>query len=930
MTCASSSSTGVDYAYPTPGDPRDRTRCGSVRRRTHAPASRPTGSPSSPRARSAGSRIPYGNHVARVAFRAGRAASTSLDILVELTVDVRPVNPFDFFLDERRRAPALRLPRRSWRASSRRSSRDDDPAFARGERFAAFDAELPRERRHRRRSSSQLNRGGQPARPLRHPRGAGRLDAGGDAAPRGAASCRDSAVLLAALLRARGLAARFVSRLPRPAHRRGDDPRPAARRRPRRGRSARLGRGVPAGRRAGSGSTRPAGCSAARGTSRSPAPRRRPLAAPLEGTSDARAERGLVRDDASAASATSRARPRPSPTRCGRSSLAAGDARGRARSRRRGVALTIGGEPTFNSREHAERARVERRGARPDQVGRRACALAARAPPAARARRGRARTGRASTTRARACRAGRSSSSAGATARRSGRATRGRRGRRSPTRRALRRARSPRASASPTGSCAGVRGSLAPPRRTRPACPSSVDPRRAELDDPEERRRLARVLDRGLGARGRLRAARSRAPATAAGAASAGRSAAAHLFLAPRRQPDRPPPAARARSAPAPPPPPSRRSRRRPARSAPRRPASAAQARRAPRPRPAAAAPGAHRALRRGARRRPLRLPPAAAERRATSSTLVAAVDAARAELGARRPARGLPAAALARRAPRSRSRPTPACSRSTSRRRARSRELRRARSATVFDAALHAGLHAEKYLARRAHGRQRRRPPPHARRPDAAREPVRAPARPAREPASRSPSTTRRSRTSSPGLFVGPDLAGAARRRGAPRRALRARDRARARLRAAAPSRRRRGSRTRSSATCSSTSPATPTAPSSASTSCSTRRPPHGRQGLVELRAFEMPPHPRMAVAQVLLVRALVAAFAPTPYRAPLVRWGQALHDRFLLPHWLWRDFEDVLAYLAARGLAAPRRGLPPLPRAALPARRHARRPAT
>jgi uncharacterized protein (DUF2126 family) len=79
----------------------------------------------------------------------------------------------------------------------------------------------------------------------------------------------------------------------------------------------------------------------------------------------------------------------------------------------------------------------------------------------------------------------------------------------------------------------------------------------------------------------------------------------------------------------------------------------------------------------------------------------------------------------------------------------------------------------------------------------------------------------------------------------------------------------------------------------------------PHGRQGLVELRAFEMPPHPRMAAAQVVLVRALAAALATEPYQRPLARWGQELHDRFLLPYWLWRDFEDVLAHLAGQGLA-------------------------
>ena len=81
----------------------------------------------------------------------------------------------------------------------------------------------------------------------------------------------------------------------------------------------------------------------------------------------------------------------------------------------------------------------------------------------------------------------------------------------------------------------------------------------------------------------------------------------------------------------------------------------------------------------------------------------------------------------------------------------------------------------------------------------------------------------------------------------------------------------------------------------------------PFGRQGLVELRAFEMPPHPRMAAAQAILVRALVAVLAEAPYRHALVRWGAELHDKFLLPFWMWKDFEDVLAHLAAHGVALP-----------------------
>lgn len=77
------------------------------------------------------------------------------------------------------------------------------------------------------------------------------------------------------------------------------------------------------------------------------------------------------------------------------------------------------------------------------------------------------------------------------------------------------------------------------------------------------------------------------------------------------------------------------------------------------------------------------------------------------------------------------------------------------------------------------------------------------------------------------------------------------------------------------------------------------------GRLGILELRAFDMPPHSQMALLQMLLVRALVSCFWKNPYKHKLVRWGTQLHDKFLLEYYVKEDLRSVVEYLNDEGYA-------------------------
>jgi uncharacterized protein (DUF2126 family)/transglutaminase-like putative cysteine protease len=850
---------------------------------------------------------PHGNHVARVTFALGQRVD-SMDVLIELALDVAPVNPFDFLIDTRCKEMPFRYPD-GLAAELAPFLALDDPAFARGERARAFFADLP-DKGETINNVVEVNR-----RIAERVRYVIREETGvwtpEETLTQGRGSCRDSAVLLVAALRSRGLAARFVSGYLLQLTDEGmipGEPRGVARDvvdlhawaevfLPGAGW---IGLDATSGLMCGEGHV-PLACTA------SPA-----MASPIEGTSDVVAER--CEFSTSVARLGHEPRPTTPYTEEVWQQLLAGADRADAAILASGLTLTAGGEPTFTSREvpNAPEWNTEALGDSKWKQGLRlAAALRTRLAPGAAIlhRMGKHYPGESLPRWA-----------LDLCARRDG----------TPVWPARTLPNDPRAAeqlataiAKRLGAEAALQPAYEDPWRLvteETALPVAIDPRTAGLDDPEERRRLARILDRGAGAPAGYVLPLARAETGRGWATERWTFRREHLFLIPGDSPIglRLPLASLGPGQPVPLPDeePSELDPRtippiaegdeslrelRQLRMDASDPARAGTTYRVPRTGYVVPQSGIRTALCVEAREGKVRvfLPPI--QRFEEWLTLVGVIDAARVEVGADVHLEGYPppsSPALLRFAVT----PDPGVLEVNLPPTYSGREHAELLE-TVFDGALHSGLSAEKYLLDgRLSG------------PGGGHHITLGGPTPMASPFLQRPQLLASLITFLQhhpslsylftGMFVGP-TSQAPRVDEARHDALYelelALDRAFSDL---------------------------PTPPwlvdqlfrhLLVDVAGSTHRAeisidklfdpqtPYGRQGLVELRAFEMPPHPRMAAAQVILARALIAAFTVAPYRAPLVRWGMGLHDRFLLPYYLWRDLEDVLSFLADRDIPLP-----------------------
>jgi uncharacterized protein (DUF2126 family)/transglutaminase-like putative cysteine protease len=75
------------------------------------------------------------------------------------------------------------------------------------------------------------------------------------------------------------------------------------------------------------------------------------------------------------------------------------------------------------------------------------------------------------------------------------------------------------------------------------------------------------------------------------------------------------------------------------------------------------------------------------------------------------------------------------------------------------------------------------------------------------------------------------------------------------------------------------------------------------GQISAIDMRSFATPPHPQMSLLQALLQRTLAARFLARPYLGAPVQWGRALHDKWMLPHFLAEDMREVARDLSGAG---------------------------
>lgn len=284
---------------------------------------------------------PWGNRVARLTFPAD-ALTREFSLRVECTVDVRPV-----ILRLLRRRPlpagALRLPRRA-RPGARPLPLPRGPLEA---ARAVAGGERPRGLRHR---PHLVALNARVAREIRYIlRAEAGIQSSDETLALGSGSCRDSARPLVDALRAQGFAARFVSGYLVQLADEGELPDQAKGCAPRRGRPARLGRGLRPG--AGwIGLDGTSGLLCGEGHLPLACTVNPELAAPIDGTSSEPAEAFEV--TMTVTRLGHEASPRRPYTDAQWAALrSAGDHIDR-RLAEDGLALTMGGEPTWTSREN--------------------------------------------------------------------------------------------------------------------------------------------------------------------------------------------------------------------------------------------------------------------------------------------------------------------------------------------------------------------------------------------------------------------------------------------------------------------------------------------------------------------------------------------------------------------------------------------------